>query len=74
MGEVRATVKLTNSVDEALARRQQLARDQVRVYEADALIHTGAVRSAIPARVAELLGLAVRGERVVADQPVTKMK
>jgi clan AA aspartic protease len=65
MGEVRATVRLTNATDEVLARRQQLAPDQVRIYEADALIDTGAVRSAIPAHVAENLGLAVRGERVV---------
>ena len=36
MGEVRARVKLTNALDEALARRHQLAPDQVRVHEADA--------------------------------------
>jgi hypothetical protein len=42
MGEIRAHVKLVNAVDEALARRQQLASDQVRVYETQAQVDTGA--------------------------------
>ena len=64
MGEVRVRVKLTNAVDEALVRRGQLRSDQVRVYEATALVDTGAVRSVLPPHVAERLGLAVRGQRV----------
>jgi len=64
MGEVRVKVKLTNAVDEALARRGQVRADQVRVYEAAALVDTGAVRSVVPAHVADRLGLAVRGQRV----------
>lgn len=64
MGEVRVRVKLTNAVDEALVRRNQLRSDQVRVYEATALVDTGAVRSVLPPHVAERLGLAVRGQRV----------
>jgi hypothetical protein len=40
MGEVRVGVKLTNAVDEALVRRGQLASDQVRVYETEALVDT----------------------------------
>jgi hypothetical protein len=52
MGEVRGRVKLTNALDEELARRQQLAPEQVRVHEADALVDTGAARTVIPARVA----------------------
>jgi hypothetical protein len=71
MGEVRARVKLTNAVDEALASNQQLPANQVRVYEAEALVDTGAVSMAIPAQVAKRLGLGGRGERVVeyADGP-----
>lgn len=64
MGEVRVRVNLTNAVDEALARRGQLASHQVRVYEAHALVDTGAVRSVLPIHVVERLGLAIRGQRV----------
>lgn len=64
MGEVRVKVKLTNAVDEALARRGQLEPKQVRVYEADALVDTGAVRSVIPVHVIQQLGLGTRGQHV----------
>jgi clan AA aspartic protease len=65
MGEVRVKVKLANAVDEALARRGQLSPDQVRVYEADAVVDTGAVGSVLPVHVVQQLGLAIRGQRVV---------
>jgi len=58
MGEIRVRVKLTNAVDEGLMRRGQLAPDQVRVYETEALVDTGAVRCALPPFVADQLGLA----------------
>lgn len=61
MGEVRVNVKLTNAVDEALVRRGLLTADQVRHYEADALVDTGAVRSVLPSHVVEQLGLAIVG-------------
>lgn len=64
MGEVRVKVKLTNALDDALFRRGQLARDEVRVYEADALVDTGAVRSVIPTHVVEKLDVGIRGNRV----------
>jgi predicted aspartyl protease len=60
VGEVRVKVKLTNALDDALLRRQQIRPDQVRTYEADALIDTGGVRTVIPARVVEKLGIQVR--------------
>ena len=65
MGEVRTRVLITNAVDEELARRGQASVDQIRSYEADALVDTGAVRSIIPPHVVERLGLTVRGQRVV---------
>lgn len=64
MGEVRAKVKLTNAVDEALARRGQLPANQIRTYEADALVDTGAVRTVIPVQVLRQLGLDTRGQRI----------
>ncbi|MGH9945128.1 MAG: clan AA aspartic protease [Pyrinomonadaceae bacterium] len=64
MGEVRTHALLTNASDEALARRGQLATEQVRRYEADALINTGAVRCVLPPHVVEQLGLDIRGQRV----------
>lgn len=57
MGEVRVHVRLTNAVDRALVRRGALTSDQVRVYEADALVDTGAVRCVLPPFVVESLGL-----------------
>ncbi|MDT7781457.1 MAG: hypothetical protein QOC99_3969 [Acidobacteriota bacterium] len=52
-------------MDEALARRGQISVDQIRQYEADALVDTGAVRSVLPAHVVQQLGLDIRGQRVV---------
>ena len=64
MGEVRVAVKLTNAVDEALVRRGMMTPEQVRTYEADALVDTGAVRMVVPPEVAIRLGLGVRGQRM----------
>ena len=64
MGEVRARVKLTNALDEALHRRRQLTREQIRSYETEAMVDTGAVRMVIPPQVVERLGLAIRAQRV----------
>ena len=64
MGEVRAKTKLTNAVDEAMLRRGQIPGDQLRVYETDALVDMGAVRSVVPVHVAQRLGLGTRGQRV----------
>lgn len=64
MGEVRVKVKLTNSVDEALARRGQIEKEEIRSYDADALIDLGAVSSVIPANVKKQLGVLSIGKRV----------
>src|SRR6185295_5091534 len=65
MGEVRIKATITNAVDEVLARRGQIPSAEIRSYEADAMVDTGAVRSVIPSHVAQRLGLGNRGQRVV---------
>jgi clan AA aspartic protease len=57
MGQVHVHVVLTNHREAVMARLGQLAASQVHRYETEALINTGAVRSTIPAAVAERLGL-----------------
>ena len=64
MGEVRVRAKLINAVDEDLVRRGMLQPEQVRTYEAEALVDTGAGRTILPQHVVDRLGLAVRGQRV----------
>jgi len=64
MGEVWVIARLTNAVDEALVRRGMLKPEQVRTYEASALVDTGAVCTVLPAHVVARLGLGERGRRV----------
>ena len=58
--EVRVKARLVNAVDEALACRDMLKPEEISVYQADALIGAGAVRSVLPPYVVERLGLALR--------------
>src|SRR5437867_818546 len=64
MGEVKAKVKLTNGVDEALCRAQQLPPERVRNCETEAMVDTGAVRTVVPPQVVQQLGLPIRGQRM----------
>ena len=64
MGEVRVKVKLTNAIDEGLVRRGKLKKDEIRTYEADALIDTGAVSSVVPLNVMKQLGVLSIGSRI----------
>jgi clan AA aspartic protease len=57
MGQVHVRILLTNYREALLARLGQFDTNQVHRYETEALIDTGAVRSAIPAAVADRLGL-----------------
>ena len=57
MGEAKVRIKITNALDEALARRGQLPKDQVRRVEVEAVVDTGAVRSVMPRPLMEQLGL-----------------
>ena len=65
MGEVRVKVKLTNSFDTSNFRRGLIKKDEIRVYEADALIDTGAVSSVVPANVMQMLGVLPIGFRLL---------
>src|SRR5947209_14788799 len=64
MGEVRAKVRLTNALDDELRRQGKLPKDEVRSYEADALVDTDAVRCVLPPHVVEKIGATIRGQRV----------
>ncbi|MEG4284159.1 clan AA aspartic protease [Microcoleus sp. A006_D1] len=64
MGAVRVKVKLTNAIDEELVKRGLLNPNLLRVCEAEALIDTGAVRTAIPVEVCEHLGLRIRSQEI----------
>jgi len=64
MGAVRVKVKLTNAIDEGLVNRGLLNPNLLRVYEAEAVINTGAVRTAIPVEVCEHLGLRIRSQEI----------
>jgi len=64
MGEVRVKARLANAVDQGLVRRGLTKAEDVRVYEADALIDTGAVRCVLPPHVAQRLGVEIVGQRV----------
>ena len=64
MGEVRVKVKLTNSYDLSRLRRGEIAKQEIRIYEADALIDTGAISSVVPLNVMKQLGVLAVGQRV----------
>jgi clan AA aspartic protease len=63
MGEVRVKVKLVNAIDEELVNRGLLNPNQLRVYETEALVDTGATRIVIPMEVVQILGLKIRGQQ-----------
>ena len=58
MREVKVKIKLTNNVDDVLARRGLLPKDQIRFVEIDGVVDTGAVSLTLPSHVVEQLGLA----------------
>ena len=64
MGAVRVKVKLINAGDEHQFQSGQLALEQVRTLETDALVDTGAVTTIIPDDVRQQLGLLSRGQRI----------
>jgi predicted aspartyl protease len=64
MDEIRTRFKLTNATDKILALRGQLDPKQVRTYEAEAVVDTGAIRSVIPLQVMQQLGAQAYSQRM----------
>jgi clan AA aspartic protease len=64
LGAVRVKVKLTNAIDEALVSRGMLNPNMLRVYETEALVDTGAVRTVLPMSIVQQLGLRIRGQQI----------
>jgi clan AA aspartic protease len=59
MGEVYVRVRLSNAGDVERVRRGLARAEDVRAVEVDALVDTGATRSAIPAEIVDLLDLTI---------------
>jgi len=57
MGEVRVKIKIVNADDEAMFRRGKLSKEEIRTYETDALVDTGAIPSVLPIEIVQALGL-----------------
>lgn len=64
MRAVYVKVRLSNSWDVENVRRGLAKSDQVRSCQVDALVDTGATRSAIPRELADKLGLTIIGQAV----------
>ena len=64
MGEVKVKIKLTNNVDDVMARRGLLPKEQVRSIEIEGIVDTGAVSLTMPSHVVERLGLARKYKQV----------
>jgi len=63
MREVRVKAILKNAGEGFLARRGRLPKSDVRQYEADALVDTGAASLIVPRFVVEKLGLELVGKK-----------
>lgn len=63
-GAVLVNVKLTNAINEALVRRGLLNPNLLRIYEVEAFIDTGAVRTILSADLVQQLGLNIRGQQI----------
>jgi len=66
MGKIMTKIKLTNHVDQENAARGLIPASEVRSLEIEGLVDTGAVTLALPADVAEKLGLPVIGKTIVS--------
>ena len=64
MGEVRVKIKIINAIDEGLYRRGKISKEEISIYETDALVDTGGVPSVLPIDIVQTLGLQIiRQER-----------
>lgn len=57
MGEVNIVVKLTNTLDQALANRKGLAKSKIRTLVDVGIVDTGAIALILPERIVDQLGL-----------------
>ena len=75
MGEIRVDVTLVNAIDGSLAAEGKLPETDVRLYEGNGMVDTGAIMTVIPQRVADQLGLRVTSRRriTLADR-ITKRR
>lgn len=64
MGEVKVKIKITNNVDDVLAKQGKLPRDQVRSVEIEGVVDTGAVALTLPSHIVEKLGLTRKYKQV----------
>ena len=60
MGEIHAIIELTNARDEYMAAEGKLQPEKVRTVRAKAVVDTGAIMLAIPAEIADALGLRIK--------------
>jgi clan AA aspartic protease len=79
LGEVRLKARVTNAGDEEVASRGLMATEKIRTMEVEAIVDTGAVRSVLPQRIVDALGIAIDSTRKVMyadgreeDVPVTR--
>ena len=64
MGEVRVKIKIINAIDEGLYRRGKISKEEIRIYETDALVDKRTIPSVLPIDIVQSLGLAlIRQER-----------
>lgn len=63
-GAVHTQVTLTNAIDQGMVDRGVLAPQRLGQYQGQALVNTGAVMLVIPQKVAEHLGLRIRGQQI----------
>lgn len=65
MGEVRARIRFTNVDDVMRFERGEISESDVRRFEVDAVVDTGAIQTVIPQAVVDALGVSIRGKRPV---------
>lgn len=65
MGEVKVEIQLENAVDRELARRGNIAVEDVRAAKVRALVDSGAVMLVLPQDLVEALGLHEVGKAIV---------
>lgn len=64
-GEIRVDVTLVNAVDEVRATENKIREDEIRFFEGNAMVDTGAIGTVIPRRVADAPGIPIIRKRSV---------